>query len=108
MRYVSSIPPAPTSPDTRQVGGLTAIHAVKAVAAVEQTVPNVVPGAPHQQEAAPLFVLPRHRESPTTDRRKVCRRVSHQTVLVELRSGLERRHHNQRAGDIVEHVDEEA
>jgi hypothetical protein len=29
-------------------------------------------------------------------------------VLVELRSGVERRHHNLRLDDLVEHVDEQA
>ena len=105
MRYVSSIPPATTSPNTRQVGGLTAIHAVKAVQLQEQSVPKVEQQAVHE-EAARLAELQRHREALFVDRRKVCRRVNHQPVLVELRSGVERRRHNLRLDDLIEHIDE--
>lgn len=38
------------------------------------------------------------------DRRKVCQRILHQPVLVELRSGINRRRRNSREGDIVEHI----
>lgn len=41
------------------------------------------------------------------ERRKVARRLSHQPVLVELRSGVERRHFNRREDDLIEHIDEE-
>ena len=105
MRYVSSIPPATTSPNTRQVGGLTAIHSVKAVQLQEQSVPKVEQQTVHE-EAARLAELQRHREVLFVDRRKVCRRLNHQPVLVELRSGVERRRHNLREGDVVDHIDE--
>ena len=105
MRFVSSLPPVTTSPNTRQVGGLTAIHSVKAVQLQEQTVPRVEQQTV-QQEAARLTEVQRHREALFIDRRKVCRRVNHLPVLVELRSGVERRHHNLRADDLVEHIDE--
>jgi hypothetical protein len=107
MRFVSSLPPVTTSPDTRQVGGLTAIHSVKAVQLQEQSVPKVEHQTT-QEEAARLAELQRHREAPFVDRRKFCRRVKHQPVLEELRSGVERRRHNLREGDLVEHIDEEA
>ncbi|MDO8310865.1 MAG: hypothetical protein Q7T25_02885 [Sideroxyarcus sp.] len=38
------------------------------------------------------------------DRRKVCQRFIRQPVLVELRSGINRRSRNLREGDIVEHI----
>lgn len=38
------------------------------------------------------------------DRRKVCQRFIRQPVLVELRSGINRRRRNSREGDIVEHI----
>ena len=107
MRYVSSIPPATTSPNTRRVGGLTAIYSVKAVQLQEQSVPKVEQQAVHE-EAARLAELQRHREALFVDRRKVCRRVKHQPVLEELRSGVERRRHNLREGDTVDHIDETA
>lgn len=107
MRYVSSIPPVTMSPDTRQVGGLTAIHSVKAVQLLEQTVPKVDHQTAHQ-EAARLAELQRHRETLFVDRRKYCRRLNHQAVLVELRSGIDRRRHNLQEGAPVDHIDEEA
>lgn len=39
------------------------------------------------------------------DRRRVNQRIRHQTMLSECRSGVARRHHNQRENDIAEHVD---
>jgi len=42
------------------------------------------------------------------DRRKVCRRVKHQAVIIELRSGIDRRRHNLRGSDQHDHIDEEA
>jgi hypothetical protein len=107
MRYVSSISPVTMSPDTRLVEGVTAVHAVKAVQLQEQAVPKVEQQTVHQ-EAAGLAELQRHREGGFVDRRKVCRRVKHQPVLEELRSGVERRHHNLLEGDIADHIDESA
>ena len=105
MRYVSSIPPPPKSPNTRQVGGLTAVRSVKAVQLLEQTVPNVEQQTV-QQEAARLAEKQRRSEGQFVDRRKVCRRVTQLPVLVELRSGVERRRRSQREGDPVDHIDE--
>ena len=106
MRYVPSIPPATTSPNTRQVRGLSASNAVLPVYPREQPVP-IEPIAVHR-EAVRQVVQQQQRAEPFEDRRKTCRRVSHQPVLVELRSGFDRRRHNQRESDIVEHVDVEA
>ncbi len=105
MRYVSSIPPPVKSPNTRQVGGLTAIRSVKAVQLQEQTVSGVNQQTV-QQEAARLEELQRRSEGQFVDRRKICRRVTQQPVLVELRSGVERRRRSQREGDPVDHIDE--
>jgi hypothetical protein len=44
---------------------------------------------------------------PLEERRKACRRIHHQKVLIELRSGLDRRRHNLLAGGVVDHIDEE-
>jgi hypothetical protein len=40
------------------------------------------------------------------ERRTYCRRIEHLPVLIELRAGSDRRRHNQRGGDLTEHVDE--
>lgn len=106
MRYVSSIPPATTSPSTRQVGALSAVHAVKPVHAPERAVPYVELHTAYQESAVPVVEQLLHRDIPVEDRRKYCRRVSHQAVLEELRSGIDRRHHNVLNGDVVEHIDE--
>ena len=106
MRYVSSIQPPPKSPNTTEVGGLTAIRSVKAVQLQEQTVPSVNQQTV-QQEAARLEEQQRRGSGGQfVDRRMVCRRVMQLSVLEELRSGVERRRHSQREGDLVDHVDE--
>jgi hypothetical protein len=105
MRYVPSISSTTTSPDTRPVRGLSATHAVKPVHPREQPVPIIEQHAAHREAAQPAGQQPR-RDAVTGERRKVCRRVSHQPVLVEFRSGVDRRRHNLRAGDVVEHIDE--
>ena len=108
MRYVSSIPPVTTSPRTRQVSPLSAVQGVKPVHAPLQVVPNIEFNAAHQS-SVPLVEQQKQRDKPNAeDRRKYCRRVNHQAVLVELRSGIDRRHHNLREGDVVEHIDEVA
>ncbi len=40
------------------------------------------------------------------ERRTYCRRIEHLPILIELRSGIDRRRHQQRAGDLTEHIDE--
>lgn len=108
MRYVPSIPSTTASPTTRQVKGLSAAQAVKPVFSREQPVlPHVEPHAVHQEPVRPV-AQQQHRTVAFEDRRKACRRVSHQPVLVELRSGIDRRRHNLREGDMTEHIDETA
>ena len=47
----------------------------------------------------------RHEPRVQGERRIYCRRIEYVPVLIELRSGKDRRRHNQRAGDPMEHVD---
>lgn len=106
MRYVSSIPPATVDIGGREVKELAGTRAVK-------------PVQPHASEVRVVMQRKQH-ESPRKveqhewhevrqeERRLACRRVSHLPVLVELRSGVDRRRHNLREGDIVEHIDEKA
>lgn len=107
MRYVSSLPPVPTSPNTRQVAGLSRVNAVKPVPTGEEAVPSIQQQAPRQMPMPPVKQQ-YQRAEPFEDRRKICRRVSRQPVLVELRSGIERRKQRTRAGDLIDHIDEEA
>ncbi|BBI99477.1 hypothetical protein FGKAn22_11700 [Ferrigenium kumadai] len=102
MRNVSSVTSTYTSMGERSVNGLGSAHAVKPVQARGPA--SAAEQDRHHHDAA------RHErhDMPREERRKVARRVSHQPVLVELRSGVDRRRHNRREGDIVEHIDEEA
>jgi len=47
-----------------------------------------------------------HNERLAGEQRKFCRRIEHLPVLIELRSGIERRQRQQRDDDPTEHVDE--
>jgi hypothetical protein len=107
MRFVPSLPPVTKAPDNRPVRGTSAAHAVKPVYPREQPVQYVAPNTAHQEALRP--VEPQlHRELPAEDRRKTCRRTQHLPVLVELRSGVERRRHNLFESGADEHVDIEA
>jgi hypothetical protein len=105
MRYVTDIPPATSHSFTRQVTGLSAVYAVKPIHARDQPIENIDHQAALQTE---LHQVEQQRGPSEVDRRKACRRLQHQQVLIELRSGVDRRHHNVREGDVVEHIDIEA
>lgn len=108
MQYVPSIPPpgAPAAGDRMKVYGLTAVKAAKPVQ--PRTLPPLVTPPHERNEPLGEEAERRHERHPQGERRIYCRRSRHQPVLVELRSGLERRHHNQRAEDPTEHIDIEA
>lgn len=102
MRYVTDISSGSPNAEPRQVKKLSATYAVKRVYPREQPVllneatPHTAAQAAHQKE-----------QFGQEERRQTCRRVRHDPVLEELRSGIDRRHHNIREGDIAEHVDVE-
>jgi len=104
MRFVSDIQPVTVNKETRQVKGLSAVYAVKPVVLGEPVAPSIMA---HQEAVRPVEHQ-HQREAPVEDRRRLCRRVTHLPVLVELRSGVDRRRHNLRGQDIVEHIDEKA
>lgn len=112
MRYVTDIPPVATpSSNTRHVMGLTASLAVKPVYPGEHPVATVEHLKAHQEATHPVEPRLSYVSTeivPVEDRRKACRRVTHQAVLIELRSGIDRRHHNLIEGDVAEHIDIEA
>ena len=101
MRFTPTILPATATPTTRAVKGLTGIHAVKP-AHVEEAEPTAVTLSPETQHGL-------HRQGlPAEDRRMACRRIHNQKVLIELRSGLDRRRHNLMESGTADHIDEEA
>lgn len=100
MRFVPTIDPAPIRPTTREVKALSAVHAVKPVQ-VGDAAPTAVAPRLHAQDQA------RQPGLPVEDRRHACRRIANHKVLLELRSGRDRRQHNLLAGGTVEHIDEQ-
>jgi hypothetical protein len=107
MKYVPSLPPVSGVENRREVSALFAVKPVKRVQ--PRTLPPLViqPHATHQEAAAEPVRKDERREPVQESRRKYCRRVSHQPMLEELRSGLERRRHQQRGSDGTEHIDEQ-
>jgi hypothetical protein len=105
MRYVSDIASTTSNRFAPQVTSLSAVYAVKPVHPRDQPIENI-----DRQAALPpeLHQVEQHRDQVAVDRRKACRRFKHQPVLIELRSGIDRRYHNVREGDVVEHIDIEA
>lgn len=107
MQYVPSLPSPVTAPETGpEVKALAGIKRAKPVQ--ERTLPPLVV-QPHARYEAPPEVAEneekRHDPHVHGERRLYCRRLEHLPMLVELRSGKDRRRHNQRAGDITEHID---
>jgi len=86
---------------------VTAIHAVKPVVVNAYEVHDVVL---HRQHQPPTHEIPRSPEQRVEgeERRKICRRVKQQAVLIEFRSGIDRRRQNLRGTDLHDHIDEEA
>ncbi|MDP2694121.1 MAG: hypothetical protein Q8O58_04535 [Gallionella sp.] len=108
MKYVPSLPPPVTGVETGlEVKALARVKRAKPVQA--RTLPPLVV-QPHARHEAPPEVAgneeKRHDPHVHGERRIYCRRIEHLPILVELRSGIDRHRHNQRAGDIAEHIDE--
>lgn len=100
-------PPVAMVKDTPEVKALTGIKPARPVKARTRPPPAVQPYARHEYVTA---AEEERRHDPHVDgeRRTYCRRIEHLPVLLELRSGVERRRHNQRTGDIAEHIDVKA
>lgn len=108
MKIAPDLPvPVAMVKDTPEVKALTGIKPARPVKARTRPPPTVQPHARHEYDAA---AEEERRHDPHVDgeRRTYCRRTEHLPVLLELRSGVERRRHNQRAGDIAEHIDVKA
>jgi hypothetical protein len=107
MRIDSIAPRFTSIVSGREVKSVSAVHAVKPVAINAYEVQG---GALHkltQPVVQEKFTSPQQRVE-LEERRKMCRRVKQQAVLIELRSGIDRRRHNLRDSDLHEHIDEEA
>ena len=109
MKYVPSLSPPITVPGDRlRANALARVRPAKPVQA--RTVPPLVTHPLRQHETSQEQIQHeerRHAEPLQEERRAYCRRVSHQPVMEELRSAIERRRHKQRGADSTEHIDEE-
>lgn len=106
MQYVQSLPPVYTP-----IGSTGTVVEAQAVPAVEPVQPRTpadrpIPRLDTQRPALEQAWQPRIQASVDSDRRKVCRRIGHENVLQELRSGSDRRRRNQRSTDLTTAVDE--
>jgi hypothetical protein len=110
MKYVPSLPPpivgAVDRYESRPLPRTQATHPVQ-----QRSVPPLI--FQHRRRepvrnAGAVAVERRHDPHVDGERRTYCRRSVHQPVLLELRSGIERRHHAQRSTDLTDHIDEEA
>lgn len=107
MRYVSEIKPVTTGPNSSLVSGLSSVHAVKPIHSREQTVFQVTALHGKHKEVVEAD-QERATRLPVEDRRTACRRIHNQKVLIELRSGIDRRHHDLLGDHATEHIDEKA
>lgn len=107
MQYVPSLPPlvepVPNQGEVRAVAATAAVHRPE-----ERTLPPMVYRL--RSDHAPVPAVNR-RSTPQSatvesERRKSCRRLRTLPILQELRSGVDRRRHNQRLNDITTAIDE--
>ena len=109
MKIVPDLPaPQSVAENALEVKALVGIKPSKPVQ--ERTLPPLVvqPHAQREVEAGIVEQQERRYEAHIHgERRTYCRRIEHLPILIELRSGVERRRHNQRQGDTVDHIDVE-
>ena len=109
MQLVPIIPQAKAAvEETLLVSGVAAIKSPKPVE--ERTLPPLLTYA-HEQQVQTIngTKQPVQRQvARQAERRTVCRRLPHRTILEELRSSIDRRKHQQRRTDLKLHIDEEA
>lgn len=105
MQYVPSLPPITTPlPDS---GAVKAVAHVAATPRITEQTPTFY--RPLTNPAPPPSINRRWAPRPAvdeTERRTYCRRIHEAPVLEELRSGLDRRRHNQRKSDLTTAIDE--
>lgn len=108
MKFVPSL-----TPNKALAKNDPAVEALTAVSPVKPVQPRTLPlPVPHEAEGRDSSGVPArqenwHNQRLAGERRKFCRRIEHLPVLLELRSGTERRQRNQRDDDPTEHVDEQ-
>jgi hypothetical protein len=108
MKIVPSLPPLITVAKAGlEVEALAPVKAAKPVQ--PRTLPPLVVQPRAQPHASPDIAGQaerRHDVQVHGERRTYCRRIEHLPMPVELRAGYDRRRHNQRGDDMMDHVDE--
>lgn len=109
MQLVPIIPqPRVGVEDSLEVQGVAAVKRARPVQ--ERTLPPLVTHSPAPPSQVVVEVSgkegPQRTQLP--ERRIVCRRLHHFTILEELRSAIDRRKHNLRNANFQLHIDEEA
>lgn len=109
MKFVPDLPvPQPVAGNAMEVKALAGIKPSRPV--LERSMPPLIV-QPHAQREVEADIVEqqvrRYEPHIHGERRSYCRRIEHLPILIELRSGIERRRHNRREGDIVEHIDVE-
>ncbi|HQS56932.1 MAG: hypothetical protein B7Y56_01820 [Gallionellales bacterium 35-53-114] len=109
MQLVPIIPqPTVGIKEPLAVNAVAKVKAVKPVA--ETTAPPVVIYA-HGEQVRVIkgrVESDKRQSAEQPERRSVCRRIAHRSILEELRSSVDRRKHHQRITDLQLHIDEEA
>jgi hypothetical protein len=104
MRIDSQPSPIIATPERHEVKGVTSVHVVKPVSVDGREVPDVIYHRETERQAPKYEGAEKRGHG--EERRKLTRRVSKQAVLIELRSGVDRRRVDQRDGDVRIHIDE--
>ncbi len=112
MQFVPSLPPPiPAGGPERveEINELAAVKKVKDVLEQPAATPTVRLHAGHEPPSGSNETTEkRHAEGELAERRIFCRRIGHQSILVELRATADRRGRKQRKNDLSDHIHEEA
>ena len=110
MRYVFNLPPPAIDVGGKEVKGVREIRPVAPERVRSHLFSEIEQLRLHRQAQRSSLVhspdeLGRRTAYPE-DRRKVNLRIRQLPVLIDFRSGIDRRRRHLRAGDLVEHIDE--
>lgn len=110
MRYVYNLPPPVINVGGNEVKGVAGIRPVRPELVRSLPLVEIERGKRNEPSQQPLPVSAQDEQGRRTiypeERRKVSLRIRRQPVLVDFRSGIDRRRRNLRESDIVEHIDE--
>lgn len=104
MRFPTDTVPPPVAPvDPTEVSPNAAVHAVRRIGQGTRGSAAQVGSGAHPAGEEPRI----HHERAENDRRKMCRRIYHLPVLLDTRTGEERRKDVRRPDDTLTHMDRE-